>query len=48
LTLLGGILQRALEAGRIPTNPQRLVRAVDRPPRSGRSPWPPSRPSAPS
>ena len=26
LTLLGGILQRALEAGRIPTNPQRLVR----------------------
>ena len=26
LTLLGGILQRALEAGRIPSNPQRLVR----------------------
>jgi integrase len=26
LTLLGGILQRATEAGRIPTNPQRLVR----------------------
>jgi integrase len=26
LTLLGGVLQRALEAGRIPTNPQRLVR----------------------
>jgi integrase len=26
LTLLGGILQRAVEAGRIPTNPQRLVR----------------------
>ena len=26
LTLLGGILQRALEAGRIPTNGQRLVR----------------------
>ncbi len=26
LTLLGGVLQRALEAGRIPSNPQRLVR----------------------
>ena len=26
LTLLGGILQRAFEAGRIPSNPQRLVR----------------------
>jgi integrase len=26
LTLLGGILQRAVEAGRIPSNPQRLVR----------------------
>jgi integrase len=26
LTLLGGILQRAVEAGRIPANPQRLVR----------------------
>ncbi|MGB8882141.1 MAG: hypothetical protein WCD11_37940, partial [Solirubrobacteraceae bacterium] len=26
LTLLGGILQRALEAGRISSNPQRLVR----------------------
>jgi integrase len=31
LTLLGGILQRALEAGRIPTNPQRLVRKAAAP-----------------
>lgn len=32
LTLLGSILQRAVEAGRIPANPARLVRKV-RPPR---------------
>ena len=51
LTLLGGILQRALEAGRIPTNPQRLVRKAahrHRPTRSGRSRRSPSRRSAPS
>ncbi len=30
LTLLGGILQRAAEAGRIPTNPARLVRRAPR------------------
>lgn len=34
LTLLGGILQRALEAGRIATNAQRLVRPVTRPSRA--------------
>lgn len=34
LTLLGGILQRAAEAGRIPTNPARLVRRAPRPRRS--------------
>ena len=33
LTLLGGILQRALEAGRIVSNPQRLVRKAPPPPR---------------
>lgn len=32
LTLLGGILQRAVEAGRIPSNPQRLVRKAAPPP----------------
>ena len=40
LTLLGGILQRAVEAGRIPSNPQRLVRKAApraRPRRCGRS-----------
>ena len=31
MTLLGAILQRAAEAGRIPSNPQRLVRKVRRP-----------------
>ena len=34
LTLLGGILQRALEAGRIPSNPQRLVRKAAAPART--------------
>jgi integrase len=34
LTLLGGILQRALEAGRIASNPQRLVRKAASPPRN--------------
>ena len=40
LTLLGGILQRAVESGRIPANAQRLVRkAPPRPAwRSARSP----------
>jgi len=33
LTLLGGILQRAAEAGRLPANPQRLVRRAPLPPR---------------
>jgi len=32
LTVLGGILQRALEAGRIQSNPQRLVRKAAPPP----------------
>ena len=32
LGLLGNILQRALEAGRIPTNPQRLVRKAPQTP----------------
>ena len=49
LTVLGGILQRALEAGRIQSNPQRLVRkaAPRRPPRFARSPPQPSRRYAP-
>jgi integrase len=34
LTLLGGILQRALESGRIASNPQRLVRKAAPPPRA--------------
>ena len=42
LTLLGGILQRALEAGRIPSNPQRLVR------KAAPSPKPEVRPLAPA
>jgi integrase len=33
LTLLGGILQRATESGRITRNPARLVRKVKRPPK---------------
>jgi integrase len=33
LTLLGGILQRAMESGRIARNPVRLVRKAARPPR---------------
>lgn len=32
LTFLGGVLQRAAEAGRIPANPQRLVRRAPLPP----------------
>lgn len=34
LTLLGGILQRAAEAGRIPANPARVVRRAPLPPRA--------------
>lgn len=43
LTLLGGILQRALEAGRIPSNQARLVRPVTRPPRAEVRPLSPAR-----
>jgi integrase len=41
LTLLGNILQRAVESGRIPTNPQRLVRRAPLPRRSEVKPLPP-------
>jgi len=42
LTLLGGILQRAAEARRIPYNPARLVRKPRRPPREEVRPLAPS------
>lgn len=41
LTLLGGILQRALEAGRIQSNPQRLVRKAAPPPTAEVRPFAP-------
>ena len=42
LGLLGNILQRALEAGRIPTNPQRLVRRAPRPRKAEVRPFAPA------
>jgi Phage integrase, N-terminal SAM-like domain len=42
LTLLGGILQRAAEAQRIPSNPVRLVRKAKRPPTEEVRPLAPS------
>src|SRR5262249_57030754 len=41
LTLLGGILQRAAESGRISRNPARLVRKVKRPQKKGVRPLAP-------
>ena len=38
ITLLGGILQRAAESGRISRNPVRLVRKVKRPTKRGGPP----------